>query len=164
MIRFEAALDSKHGIADDHGVPWQGKVPGDVKYYRNLLKKGIVLMGYGLYKELSRPYKNEHEVNYVATRNRDENLREGFVPVYEVRQFIKEQTEEVWITGGAILFESTVDLADELYLTQLEGDFHCTKFFPAYEKDFGLVSQSEPITENGIKYHFEVWKRKEPQS
>jgi dihydrofolate reductase len=65
----------------------------------------------------------------------------------------------VWNLGGALLFASTFDMADELYITQLEGNFGCTKFFPAYKDDFYLVSQSEPVTENNITFRFEVWKR-----
>lgn len=162
MIRFIAALDDKRGIANDHGIPWQGKVPGDIRYYHDKIKNGTLLMGYGLYKELSKPYPGG--VNYVAMRNKDISLKSGFEKVDDARAFLKAQTEDVWNLGGALLFESTLDLADELYLTQLEGDFGCTKFFPEYKNDFFLKSHSEPLTENGITYYFEVWKRKETQS
>ncbi|HLB66591.1 MAG TPA: dihydrofolate reductase [Candidatus Saccharimonadales bacterium] len=54
----------------------------------------------------------------------------------------------------------TFDLINELYITLLEDDFHCTKFFPEYEQAFEKISQSEPITENGITFRFTVWKRK----
>ncbi len=159
MIRFIAAIDSKRGIADEHGLPWQGKVPTDVHYYRNKIKKGYILMGFGLYVELSRPYENEHKINYVAMRGVHEKLREGFVAVSDGREFLKTCKTDVWNTGGALLFKSTMDLAEELHLTRLTGDFNCTKFFPEFERDFKLVSKSEPITENAITYHFEVWRR-----
>ncbi len=164
MIRFIAALDQKRGIANDHGIPWQGKVPTDVKYYHEKASHGILVMGYGLYKELSKPLKNDHDINYVATRDKDIELKPGFKVVSDARAFIEAQTEDVWNLGGAMLFESTMDLADEVYLTQLDSDFKCTKFFPEYEKDFNLVTRSEPITENGITFCFEIWQRKEPQS
>ncbi len=159
MIRFIAAVDSKLGIADAHGIPWQGKVPSDVKYYHSKISSGTLLMGYGVYKELSKPYPGGD--NYVAIQGIDAKLGEGFKPVEDAKEFLLRQTGDVWNLGGAILFSSTIDLADELYLTRLEGDFHCTKFFPEFEKDFQRVSSSEPITENGITFHFEVWKRQE---
>jgi dihydrofolate reductase len=158
MIRFIAALDNKQGIADDHGIPWQGRTPTDVHYYRDKMKNGTVLMGYGLYRELSKPYPGG--VNYVATRNKEEKLREGFEPVYDARQFLQDQGGDVWNAGGAAIFASTMDMADELYITQLQEDFNCTKFFPEYKNEFTMVSESEPVTENGITYTFQVWKRK----
>jgi dihydrofolate reductase len=157
MIRFIAAIDSKNGIADEHGIPWQGKIPSDVKYYRDKVKGGTILMGYGLYKEISNPYPGG--TNYVATSKTDERLREGFQPVPDARKFLEEAKGDVWNLGGAGLFASTFDFADELYITQLDGDFNCTKFFPQFKEQFQLVSSSDPITENNITFRFQVWKR-----
>ena len=157
MIRFIAAIDEKRGIADDNNIPWLGKLPSDTEYYRDKIKTGKILMGYGTYQVISKPY---HErINYVATNN-SEILNEGFEAVKDARAFIQNTDEDVWVLGGAGLFASTIDLADELYLTQVEGDFNCTKFFPKFEQDFELISKTKSLTENGIKFRFEVWKRK----
>ncbi len=157
MIRFIAAIDSQRGIADDNGIPWQGKIPSDVKYYRAKVQSGgLILMGYGLYVELSKPYRGG--INYVATQ--ETQLKPGFEPVTDARAFITNANEDIWNLGGAGIFGSTFDLADELYLTRLNQDFHCTKFFPPFEKDFELASRSDPITENDITICFEVWRRK----
>jgi dihydrofolate reductase len=158
MIRFIAAIDAKRGIADEHGLPWQGRLPTDVHYYHEKIKTGAILMGYGLYVELGKPYPGR--INYVATANVDEPLRDGFEPVADAHRFLEQTTGDVWNLGGAILFTSTLDLADELYITKLEEDFNCTKFFPEYEQDFEMVSTSEPMEENGIHFRFTVYKRK----
>lgn len=158
MLKLIAAVDEKLGIADDHGIPWQGKIPGDVAYYREKVSDGgTILMGYGLYKELTRPYPGG--VNYVATSNTSEKLMDGFEPVADAVEFIKKTKDDIWDLGGAGLFASTIDYAEELYITQLSGDFKCTKFFPKFKDQFELVSQSDEHEENGIKYTFQVWKR-----
>jgi len=159
MIRFIAAIDSKRGIANEHGLPWQGQLLTDVKYYHNkILSGGTLLMGYGLYKELPKPYPSG--TNYVAIQGIDEKLRDGFEPVEEAYEFLKNAKDDVWNLGGAMLFESTLDLADELYITQLDKDFQCTKFFPDFHDKFELVSETKPQTENGITFTFQVWKKK----
>ena len=114
-------------------------------------------MGYGLYQELTKPYPGVS--NYVATYEQNEVLKSGFEPVYDARRFLENIQGDVWNIGGAVLFASTFDMADELYITQLQGNFGCTKFFPKYKDKFELASQSEPKTENGITFSFEVWKR-----
>lgn len=157
MIRAIAAIDSKRGIADAHGIPWHGKVPADTKYFRDKTAHSILLMGYGFYIELEKPLPDRR--NVVAT-TRPEPLRPGFEKVTDARAFLQGATEDVWNGGGAKLYESTLDLMDELYLTQLQGDFGCTKFFPPYDDQFELASQSDPITENGITYTFNVYRRK----
>ena len=157
MIRFIAALDSKHGIADEHGIPWQGKIPSDVQYFREKTLGGNVMMGYGWYQEQLKPLPERR--NLVATSS-DEELRPGFEKVTDARAFLQSTTEDIWVGGGAGLFASTLDLADELYLTMLEQDFHCTKFFPDFEDKFMVSSISQPKTENGVRYRFTVWVRK----
>jgi dihydrofolate reductase len=154
MIRFIAALDSKNGIADDHGIPWQ--LPTDVQYYRYKIKTGTIIMGYGLYNELSEPYPGG--INYVAT-SKKQRLRRGFAPVPDARAFIKSSDGDIWNIGGAGLYTSTIDLADELYLTQIDHDFHCTKFFPEYRYLFSLKSKSEVFKENGLSFWFEIWQK-----
>lgn len=157
MIRFIAAVDSAYGIADEHGIPWQGKIPADVRYYHDKIRNYPVLMGYGVYVELSKPM--DTAINYVASQ-RDDPLREGFTLVKDAVEFLEAAKEEdIWVLGGAILFAGTLHLADELYLTQLDGDFNCTKFFPAFKADFSLTSESDPITENGVTYRFQIWTR-----
>ena len=48
--------------------------------------------------------------------------------------------------------------ADELLLTQVTGDFGCTKFFPPYLSTFALHSKSEEHQEGGVSYRFETWR------
>lgn len=158
MIRFIVAVDEKLGIADEHGIPWQGKIPKDVEYYHEKIKTGIILMGYGLYAELNKPLVRG--VNYVATGKKDAKLRPGFEPVHDAREFQEQAKEDVWNIGGAMLFASTIDQADELCITQLKGDFHCTKFFPEFKDKFELKSESEEFEQNGIKFRFQVWAKK----
>lgn len=158
MIRFIAAIDSERGIADDNGIPWQGKIPSDVKYYNKQLQGDFVLMGMGLYNELSKPY--DAKVNYVASRDPNTELREGFTLTTDARATLQEADGDIWNAGGAGVYASTFDLADELYLTQLDQDFNCTKFFPEFKDKFDLKSESDPLTENGITYTFQVWTRR----
>lgn len=157
MIRFIAALDSKQGIANEQGIPWQGKIPSDVKQFRYKTIHGNLMMGAGWYKEQQQPLPERR--NLVATTS-EETLRPGFEKVTDARAYLISTKEDIWVGGGAALFASTLDLADELYLTQLQGDWQCTKFFPPFKDKFELVKESDPITENGITYTFQVWNKK----
>src|SRR3989344_4796969 len=143
MIKCIVAIDDKRGMANDKGIPWH--LPTDLKYYRNQTKQGAILMGYGTYVEFDHPFHDR--LNYVAS-SRDEELRDGFEKVADARQFLKDIKEDVWVIGGARLIEMTLDLIDEIHITQLEGDFHCTKFFPEFKDKFKLVSETDPATEN----------------
>jgi len=155
MIRCIAAIDENRGLATDDGIPWD--LPTDKQYFRDQTREGIILMGMGTYREFQEPMHGR--TNYVAT-SRTEPLRDGFVAVHDVPAFLAQHADEtIQNIGGAGLFVSTLDFADELLLTQIQADFHCTKFFPEYTQDFTLIQESDPITENGVTFHFQTWRR-----
>jgi dihydrofolate reductase len=156
LIRFIAALDMKNGIANEHGIPWQGKLPSDVAYFRAKTIHSSVMMGYGWYVEQNKPLADRQN---LVTTTKPEALREGFEKVSDARDYLQKTTKDVWVGGGSGLFTSILDLADELYLTRIEADFYCTKFFPTFTDSFTLRDQSAAQTENGIIFRFEIWQR-----
>lgn len=151
-----AAIDSQRGLADSRGIPWQGKLPTDSKYYLQAIEGGMILMGYGTYVELSEPIRG---CNFVAS-SQARQLRSGFEQVTDAREFLRNSDNDIKVIGGAGLFASIFDLVTDLDLTRVEGDFHCTKFFPEFEEAFVRMAQSEPMVENNITFQFETWQRK----
>ena len=156
MIKAIAAIDSKRGLADENGIPW--RLPTDLLYYRKMATSGgSILMGYGTYVEFTKPFG---EAENVVASDTAVDVRPGFNLTTDARSFLQQAKGDVWVIGGAGLFATTLDLIDELYLTHVRGDFTCTKFFPDYQDRFELVSQSEPIVENGISFTFAIDRRK----
>lgn len=155
MIRAIVAIDSKRGLADDRGIPWS--LPDDKKYYRAHISTAPILMGNGVYVEMTKPIGPYP--NLVATHS-SEPLRPGFTKVADAVEYLKHVTEDVWVVGGEGLFNTTFQLVEEAYVTQLDADFKCTKFFPDISADFTLVSQTPDKTENGITFRYQVWRRK----
>ena len=154
MIRLIAAIDLLRGIADENGIPWN--LPSDHDYYIKKVSKGRILIGYNTYVAHKETLHDRTE--YVATR-RSEALREGFKLVHDTHKFLAQDTL-TWVLGGSHLFESTIDQADELYITQVNGDFNCTKFFPKFEDKFVLIKRSAIQKENGTEFQYQVWKNK----
>ena len=153
MIRAIAAIDDKRGLATDTGIPWD--IPTDRAYLRKMTTGGNLLMGYGTYKEFASAPPDRHWFVVIPSAI---PLHSGFQAVPDLDAFMANPPQDLWLYGGAGVFVQTIDAADELYLTRIQGDYHCTKFFPEFENTFHLSSQTEPQTENGYVFHFEVWK------
>jgi dihydrofolate reductase len=155
MIRDIAAMDDRLGLATDKGIPWH--VPADVAHFRTLTTGSNVLMGYATYTEFENPMPGR--TNYVATRGTTK-LRDGFIPIGDVSSFLSELTDDLWIIGGAILYDVTLDAVQELVLTRVEGDFGCTKFFPPFDATFALVTdEPQPGVEGVPAVRFQTWRR-----
>lgn len=153
MIRLIAAIDSRRGIATDSGIPWS--LAGDTNYFREQTKSGLIVMGRGTYDEFANPLHGKD--NYVLTRAKDP-FRDGFRSVESVDALrAAHPYEDIWVIGGALVYAETVRGADELLITQVSGDFHCTKFFPPYRDQFKLVSTGDDQHDGPISYRFETW-------
>lgn len=153
MMRLIVAADNKLGMGTDDGIPWT--LPTDRQYFTDEIADGMILMGFNTYEEVEKPLHDR--INYVATR-RQIVLRDGFVAVPDALAFAREHSgERIQNIGGAGLFTATLSLADELLVTRVEGDFNCTKFFPAFEDQFRLSFESERHQENGIGFTFQTW-------
>jgi dihydrofolate reductase len=155
MIRLIAAIDSQRGMATDSGIPW--KLPGDTAYFHEKTVHGAIIMGWSTYNEFAAPLHGRE--NYVLTTG-TESLRTGFRPIGSLDQLAALQPDEdIWVIGGAMVYAETIREAEELLLTQVIGDFDCTKFFPPYQREFQLQSHGDDREENSLTYRFETWQR-----
>jgi dihydrofolate reductase len=160
MIRHIAAIDDRRGIATDLGIPW--KLPGDTAYFHDKTANGLILMGRATYEEFAAPLHDRE--NFVLTADPGP-LRTGFRGVAGLDQLRAAfPHDDVWVIGGAAVYAETIGEAEELLLTQVRGDFHCTKFFPPYRAEFQLEIGSDDRHEGGVTYRFETWRRRAPES
>jgi dihydrofolate reductase len=156
MIRLIAAIDQKRGIAKNGRQPW--RLPGDERYFKDQTARfgAKVLMGHTTFDVIRRPLPDR--TNYVLSHDRLGST--GIVRVTDLDEFLQSSAEDIWVIGGAAVYEQTIRLADELYLTLIASDFGCDQFFPDYEQKFELVSQSPLQHEAGASYSYAIYRRR----
>jgi len=155
MIYAIAALDSKNGIADETGIPWD--LPADKTYFREKTTGCPILLGYHMYQEMGQPLPNRRNIVIVHPGTK---LREGFESVEDPNELLdtyQASQEILWIVGGARVYEKLLSRTQRLYLTRIQADFNCTKFFPRFEDQFILTEQSVAHEDNGLKFCYEIW-------
>lgn len=161
MIRLIAAIDRKRGIGKYGIIPWY--IPEDEQFFTDQTKThgGHVLTGGVTFRKTYKhgPLKDRH--NYILTH--DTSPIPGAVVVNDIAKFLEEWGDkDLWVSGGAGVFEEVMRAgkADELYLTHIDADFGCDRFFPEYEKDYKLVEQSEPCEQNGFRFIYARYVKK----
>ena len=155
MIRLIAAIDRKRGIAKNGSMPWD--IPEDEQFFTDQTKTygGNVLTGGATFREA---YKNKPLVdrqNYILTRS-DEPV-EGAIVIHDLDKLLEEfKDKDLWVSGGAEVFKAVMEAgkADELYLTHIDGDFDCDRFFPEYEDTFKKIEESEVREQNGFRFTY----------
>jgi dihydrofolate reductase len=163
MIRHIVALDAHRGIAKNGAMPsWH--LTGDEAYFtrQTQLYGGQVLMGSGTFREALRNRPLKGRTNYVVTR--DPSAIPGAILVNDLQKFMADwpRSRDLWIIGGSEIFAQTMHWADELYVTEIEADFDCDRFYPPYAETFELIRKSPPQQENGLTYRYCVYRPLKP--
>lgn len=159
MIRLIAAIDRERGIAKHGAIPWH--IPEDAAFFDSETKKfgGNVLSGGVTFRVGYGGHPLAERQNYILTH--DSQPIEGATVVRDIAQFLKEFEGDLWVAGGAAVFQEVMKLgrADELYLTHVDAIFGCDRFFPEYEDIFTQIEQSEPHEQNGFTYTYAKYHR-----
>jgi dihydrofolate reductase len=107
------------------------RLPADLKHFKEITSGHAVIMGRKTFESLPKgPLPNRR--NIVISRNTGLKIEGAEVyssPDYAFIKLINEN--EVFIIGGAQIYEQTLPIADKLYLTKIHADFPgADAFFP----------------------------------
>ena len=141
MIRLIWAMDVNWLIGKDNKIPWHYKE--DLQYYKNQTAGQTVLMGDKTYYSLKGYYKTKpfpYAKVYVASL--EDLVLEDAILVKDLKSFLANTDEDIWVVGGATIYKIALDFADELYITHIEKAYDGDAYFPkfALEEEFKLIS------------------------
>lgn len=156
MLRLIAAVDAKLGLYKDGERPWF--LPGYDEWFDEHTKShgGVVLMSDYYYKhQAGEPLKDRR--NLVLTGYPKELIG---VETFSNLHTALNAARDVWVIGGDELYEKTIEIADELYLAEIDKDFSCDRFFPDFSERFGQSECGEDRRHNNLEYKFCVYKRR----
>ena len=168
-ISIIAAIGKNRELGKDNKLLWN--IPEDFKRFKELTSGHIVIMGRKTYESLPEKFKPlPNRINIVVTRNnqftilarsyKDSNSQVLIcnsleAAIQKAKSYKLQVTSfEVFIIGGASIYEQGIKYADKLYLTLIDREFpDADAFFPEYG-EFDKVSIAGEGEEGGIKYKF----------
>jgi len=133
MITIIAAIGNNNALGQSNRLLWH--LPEDLKHFKSLTENHPVIMGRKTYESIGKPLPNR--TNIVVSRKQDW-FEEGILIVSTIKEavkFAKKIDEEIFIIGGGKIYEQTMDLADRLEITKVEGDFDADTFFPKIDEN-----------------------------
>ncbi|MBK7391356.1 MAG: dihydrofolate reductase [Bacteroidetes bacterium] len=159
-ISLIVAFDENRLIGRDNGLPWH--LPADLKHFKALTMGHHMIMGRKTYESIGKPLPGRTTV--IVTRQTD-YLAEGCIVTQNFTEAMMQCAgqSEVFIIGGAQIFECTLPLADTLYVTQIHHAFEGDTFFPEIklsEWDEINRERHEGDEKNQWAYSFITYKKK----
>jgi len=148
-----AAMDSNRGIGKDNQLLF--KIPEDFKRMKELTFGHPIIMGRKTFESIGRVLSGR--TNIIITRDTTYEVP-GAIVTHSLEEAIKvakeKDNQEIFIFGGAQVFEEALPLIDRLYLTLVEGDFQADTFFPEYSPFFKKVLLEKHGEFDSLKYRF----------
>ncbi len=132
-----AAMANNRVIGADNDMPWH--LPADLKHFKATTLGKAVIMGRKTYESIGRALPGRP--NIVITSNADYSLSDATVvdspeSAYEVAKALSKgqgDNDEIMIIGGGTIYQSFLDKADTLYLTNIDLEVEGDTQFPDYE-------------------------------
>ena len=128
MITIVAAIGHNNALGKDNQLLW--RLPKDLKHFKDITEDHPVVMGRKTFESIGKALPNR--TNIVVSR-RDNWFQEGILIVSTLKEalkFAKKIDEDVFVIGGGEIYKQTMDIADRLVITQVDGDFDADTFFP----------------------------------
>lgn len=164
-ISLIAALTRNRVIGRNNDLPWH--LPDDMKYFMQTTKGHHVIMGrknYDSIPEKFRPLPNR--TNIVVTRQVGLKLPNCTV-VHSIEEAVSiarnAGEKELFIIGGAAIYELGMPLAGRLYLTEIEATLNGDTYFPDFQKGLWReVSRQHHSADERHAYPFDfvIYERK----
>lgn len=147
MVSLIVAHANQNVIGFKGDMPWS--LPADLKGLKKHTTGNTIVMGRKTFETLGRPLPNRR--NVVLTT--DENFKAEGVDVIHSIDDIKDLSGKVFIFGGSTIYEQTMHLIDEMYITVIDETFAGDTFFPAYDlNDWTIESSEEGIADDKNRY------------
>jgi dihydrofolate reductase len=163
------AVDQHRGIAKNGEIPWY--YPEDVQWFKNHTSNHPCVMGRLTYEDINKRLGDKAKESVLPDRQcfvisqTLESLPNATVikTLTEIEKHLVDQPRQtVFVIGGERLFREGISRANTVYLTVIDKDYECDKYFPVeyLDKHFKLTQTFKPKTEMSNELRFLVWTKK----
>jgi dihydrofolate reductase len=161
-----AAMSLNRVIGAGNRIPWH--LPEDFKWFKQMTTGHIVVMGRRTFESIGRPLPDRttvvlsrsafsHPGVHVIRRLTD-LLNPPDVPIPGLTAAVA--TREVFVCGGAQIYEQALPFCSDLFLTLVKCTIEGDTFFPPFEHAFELIEEILDRPEFKIQH----WRQRSPRA
>lgn len=152
------ARSRNHVIGRDNQMPW--KISADLQFFKRVTMGHPVIMGRKTWESIGRPLPGRR--NIVVSRNPNIQLTGAEAANSLVDALSRlSGVERVFVIGGEQLFTQAFDLADRLYITEIDLDIEGgDTFFTVPRPDEWREVERIAENEGDIRFEFVTLERK----
>lgn len=130
-----AAISDNFVIGSNNQLPWH--IPEDLAFFKATTLGQTIVMGRKTFESIgSKPLPKRLNIVISKTLN-TQNPPPGVIIVQNIHELANYPTQgEIFIIGGATLYEATLKNCKNLYITHIKGHYEGDTFFPPFSDQF----------------------------
>lgn len=134
IVGLIVAYTNNRVIGNKGQIPW--RIKGEQRRFRELTTGNVVIMGRRSYDEIGRPLPNRFTIVVSKTAKYE---AENCVTVGSLSEAIEyaranRPGENIYLSGGAGIYKDGLQLADKLFITEVDTELEGDTFFPEFDE------------------------------
>lgn len=153
-----AAIGEHNELGRNNDLIWH--ISEDLKFFKEKTTGHSIVMGMNTFNSLPKKLPNR---KHIILTSKDIKLDEDITIVHSINDllaYIDMIKDEVFVIGGASLYNQLIEYANMMYLTEICASAPADVYFPEFNKDDWkaeeLCSHTSP---DGIDYRHVLYKR-----
>src|SRR5688572_17813376 len=132
VIKMIVAMTRQRVIGQPGALPWY--IPDDLKRFKKITQGHTVIMGRNTFESIGRPLPNRNNIVLSFAREEIPGV-EVCVSIEEALARAKAYGAEIFVIGGASIYEQMLPLTDVLYVSHVKKDYPGTIYFPSFDQN-----------------------------
>jgi dihydrofolate reductase len=139
MIILIAAAAANNALGKNNKLLWH--LPNDFKHFKTLTSGHYIIMGRKTFESFPKPLPNRTHI--IITRQKKYKA-ENCIVVNSLESALQKapKNEDVYIIGGAEIYNQSIEFANKIELTRVNHTFEADAFFPEIDLNkWKLISE-----------------------
>ena len=162
MISLIVAYDKQQDIGRENSLAW--KLPEDLKNFKKITENNYIVMGRKTFESIGRALPNRK--NVILTKNKD-YAQDKCLIIHDIQDILNLSASkphyEIFIIGGAQIYNEFVDIADRLYVTEVDAEIdNIDAYFPKWDRSkYKCIGSREyqKDDKNEFDFNFSVFEK-----
>lgn len=154
------AYDKNRVIGANGGIPWMGKLPADMRHFRELTTGNAIVMGRKTFDSIGKALPDRQNIVVSRQKIKVENV-ETASSLNQAYEMAKKQSK-IFIIGGAQIYQQAINDTDIIYATEIDAESNGDVFFPKLDSRWQEISRRNNLADekNLYSYSFVTYVKK----
>ncbi|GHT15536.1 dihydrofolate reductase [Bacteroidia bacterium] len=160
QVSLVVAMAHRHAIGNNNQLLC--RIPEDLAHFKRLTTGHSVVMGRRTFESIGQPLPKRNNIVISRTPTAWQGVQ-VFSHLNKAFACLQNE-EEVFVIGGAMLYQAALPFAHRIYATLIDADFDADAFFPTLDfTEWTEISRENFLCGKNFlhPFSFVLWQRKQ---